>query len=121
MHRAKRLHTVSVKLIACALVLAFVAIGAIGVVLPIIPGLLFLAIAAFIAARHFPSIDARLRKHRAIARRMHWADRFTALDFTAKVRVAGWLCAKMVIDAVALIVSVARRLIGSGTRAAPRR
>lgn len=56
------------KLIAAAVVLGCLAIGLLGLLLPIIPGLLFLAIALVIAAGHFPSIDATLRRNRTLGR-----------------------------------------------------
>jgi uncharacterized membrane protein YbaN (DUF454 family) len=97
------------------LVLACVVIGVAGLVLPVIPGLLFLAIAAYIAARQFPSFDARLRSHRAIARHMGNADRFGRLSLGAKVQVAGWLCLKAIAEGFASLKSLVAKL-GSGLR-----
>jgi hypothetical protein len=98
------------KVIACVLVLACVALGVVGLVLPIIPGLLFLAIAAFIAARHFPRVDARLRRHRAIVKHLNHADRFRHLSIPRKMRLAGWLSVKMLLDSVALVGSFVAKL-----------
>ena len=93
------------KIIPCVVVLACVVVGAAGLVLPIIPGLLFLAIAAFIAAKHFPWVDTRLRRHRAIGKHLNNADRFRNLSISEKVQIAGWLCVKMLVDGLAFIGS----------------
>jgi uncharacterized membrane protein YbaN (DUF454 family) len=93
------------KVIASLVVLICIAVGLVGLVLPVIPGVLFLAIAALIAARHFPSVDARLRKHRALGRHMQTADGFFRLGFALQIQVVGWLCARMLLDGVAFIAA----------------
>lgn len=57
----------SAKLIALAFVVVFVVLGIIGLVLPIIPGLLFLIVAAWLVGRHFPGFSRRLRGNRTLA------------------------------------------------------
>ncbi|HEX5419430.1 MAG TPA: DUF454 family protein, partial [Gammaproteobacteria bacterium] len=89
------------KLIACVLIAACVVLGALGLVLPIIPGLLFLALAALLAAKHFPWLDERLRRHRALRRHLDDADRFIGLKFAAKLRMAGWLGLKVIAGSLA--------------------
>ena len=105
----------SQKVIACVLVLACVVVGVAGLVLPIIPGLLFLLIAAFIAAKHFPWVDTRLRSHRAIGKHLNNADRLRKLSLPEKVQVAGWLCLKMLVDGLAFVSSLVAKL-GSASR-----
>ncbi len=100
----------SQKITSFVLMLACAAIGVVGLVLPIIPGLLFLAIAAFFAAKHFPSVDARLRAHRGISRHLDNADRFRNLSLPAKVQVAGWLFLKMVVEGLTLVKSFVAKL-----------
>jgi uncharacterized membrane protein YbaN (DUF454 family) len=97
------------KLIACVLIAVCVAVGALGLVLPIIPGLLFLALGAVIAAKHFPWLDRRLRGHRALGKHLDDADRFFDLGFSAKLRVAGWLCLKVAIDSLAAMSALMRK------------
>lgn len=82
------------KGVAAVAVAACVAVGVVGLVLPVIPGLLFLAIAVLIAARYFPAFGARLRGHRVLARHMSRADAFCRLRLAAKIRLAGLLCLK---------------------------
>jgi uncharacterized membrane protein YbaN (DUF454 family) len=91
-------------------VVACVVVGTAGLVLPIIPGLLFLVIAAFIAAKHFPWVDTRLRSHRAVGKHLHNADRFRNLSLADKVQVAGWLCVKALVEGVASIGSFVAKL-----------
>lgn len=86
------------KLLAAMAVLALVAAGLIGLVLPVIPGLLFLALAGLVVARHVPSVDARLRRHRSLGRQMHRVDRFFDLDLRDQVRVAGLVTLKGALD-----------------------
>ncbi|HEX6998614.1 MAG TPA: DUF454 family protein [Gammaproteobacteria bacterium] len=104
---------VSGKLLALLLVPVFVAVGLAGLVLPIIPGLLFLGIAAYVAARHFPALDARLRRHRALGRHLSVADRLRHASLSAKVRVAGWLCVKMLLDGLGLVASLVAKVRGA--------
>jgi uncharacterized membrane protein YbaN (DUF454 family) len=58
----------SLKLVAALAVLTLVAIGLLGLLLPIIPGLLFLGIATVIAAHYFPGVDAWLHRNRTVGR-----------------------------------------------------
>jgi uncharacterized membrane protein YbaN (DUF454 family) len=98
------------KLIACLLVLIFLAVGAVGLILPIIPGLLFLAIAAVVAAKHSSSIDRLLRRSPALAGYLDSADGFVDLTFWRKVQFGCLLCLKMSIDGIAFVVSVVTKL-----------
>jgi uncharacterized membrane protein YbaN (DUF454 family) len=110
MKKRNPIGSLSGKTIACMLVLACIALGVIGLVLPIIPGLVFLAIAALIAARHFPSVDARLRRHRALGRHLNTADGFFELNLSEKMQIAGWYCVKMFLETVAFIRSLVAKL-----------
>lgn len=114
LHRAGQLPG---KIVAACIVLAFVVIGMIGIVLPVIPGLVFLALAALVAARHVPWIDARLRRHHAFGPRMHRVDRFFRLRFVDQVRVAALLSVKCTLDVLDRVGAwLARRATGSRMR-----
>ena len=104
--------SVPAKIVASVLVLACVAIGIVGLVLPIIPGLIFLAIAAVIAARYYPSVHALMRRHRATARHLHAADSFARLSPAEKFQIAGWYCAKLVLDGLAQARALLAKLRG---------
>jgi len=60
-------NNVTAKLIACAVIVACLALGVLGLLLPILPGLLFLAVAAMIAARLSPAFASTLRRSPTLA------------------------------------------------------
>ena len=101
------------KLIACVLIVLFLAIGLVGLILPIIPGLLFLAIAALIAARHSVTVERMVRRNRTMSGYLDSTDGFLALSAGEKIQFGAWLCLKMLIDGVAFVVSAAAKLFGA--------
>lgn len=102
-HRIQTDHTPQAKLLACALVLACLLLGVVGLVLPIVPGVLFLAIAGLVAARYFPSIRRRLSRNAAIGRHLERADGILDLPFWRKVQVACLLVAKAALEGIARV------------------
>ncbi|HUF73303.1 MAG TPA: DUF454 family protein [Gammaproteobacteria bacterium] len=100
------------KLIACLLIVICFAVGAVGLVLPVIPGLLFLAIALMIVARYFPSIDRRLRRNRTIGSYLESSDGFGGLSFGKKIQYGCLLCLRLFVDAVAFVVYAVSKLLG---------
>lgn len=101
------------RLAAYAIVIVCVVVGVAGLVLPIIPGLLFLAIAAVLVARRFPSLAHRLRSHRTMGRHFDSADRFVDLSLAQQLLVGALFCAKMVLQGAALVCSVGGKLLNS--------
>ena len=99
------------KVVACLLVAVFLAIGAMGLILPIIPGLLFLAIAAIVAAKHSSTVDRLLRRNRTMSGYLDSADRFSSLSFPQKIQFGCLLCLKMLIDGVAFVVAAVMKLV----------
>ena len=114
------LDNATTKLIAIAVIVACLALGAIGLILPLIPGLLFLAIAAVIAAKLSPAFERTLRRNATLAGYLDRTDGFLALPPGKKVQVACWLALKMLIDAVALLVAGITRLVKAVERAPSR-
>jgi uncharacterized membrane protein YbaN (DUF454 family) len=108
--QANPIDSATAKLIAIVLVLAFLAVGLAGLLLPIIPGLLFLAIAAVIAAKHLPALERALRRNATLGGYLDTADGFVGLPFWKKVQLGALLCLKMLIDGVAFVVVAAARL-----------
>lgn len=104
--------SMTTKLIACLLIVICFAVGAVGLILPIIPGLLFVAIALIVAARYFPSIDRRLRKSRTMRSYLDSADGFSGLSFMKKLQYGCLLCLRLFVDAVAFLVCVVSKLLG---------
>lgn len=100
------------KLAACLLILVCVALGVVGLIVPVVPGLVFLALAVVIVARHFPSLGRRLRRNRTIGVHLERVDRFLDLRFWSKVQVAGLICAKLLLDGLAFVSALVTRLAG---------
>jgi uncharacterized membrane protein YbaN (DUF454 family) len=113
----RTLDHVTAKLVACAVIVACLALGAIGLLLPIIPGLLFLAVAAAVAAKLSPAFESTLRRNATLAGYLDRTDGFLELPLGKKIRVAALLCVKMTIDGVALLVSLVMRLVKAAERA----
>ena len=108
---------VPAKLIACAIIVACLALGAIGLILPLIPGLLFLGVAALVAAKLSPPFDRMLRQNPTLSGYLDRTDGFLDLPFGKKIQVACLLCVKALMDGLALLVSVVMRLVKAAERA----
>jgi uncharacterized membrane protein YbaN (DUF454 family) len=109
--------TVTAKVIAVGVIVACLALGAIGLIVPIIPGLLFIALACVVAAKLSPSFERTLRRYPTLAGYLDKTDGFVALPLGQKIRVALLLGVKMLVDGVALLVSGVMRLIRAAERA----
>lgn len=108
------------KLTAVLLIAACLVVGAIGILLPIIPGFLFLGIAALVAARHFPAMDGWLRRNRGLGRHLDRADDYLALGLWRKVQLAGLVCVKLTIDGLVALTAGVRKLLELSRRPARR-
>ncbi len=108
---------VSAKVIACAVIVACLALGAVGLILPIIPGLLFLLIAAVVAAKLSPAFNRTLRQNETIRGYLDRTDGFVELPLGKKIQVAGLLCVKMLVDGLALLVVGVMKLVRAAERA----
>lgn len=100
-----------IKLLALVILLLCVAIGMAGIILPVIPGLLFLALALLIAARLCPPLGRRLRRNSTFAPYMERTDHFARLSLQGKVKFAAWFALKIVWDTFALGLHYAGRFI----------
>ena len=109
--------SLSTKLIACAVIIACLALGALGLILPLLPGLLFLAIAAVVAAKLSPTFERMLRQSPTLSGYLDRTDGFAALSWGKKLQVACLLCVKVLIDGVALLVAGVMRLVRAAERA----
>jgi uncharacterized membrane protein YbaN (DUF454 family) len=107
---------VTTKLIACAVIVACLVIGGIGLLLPIVPGLLFIAIAAVVAAKLSPAFEQTLRRNPTLAGYLDRTDGFVELPLGQKIRVGGLLCVKMLIDGVAVLVAFVSRVVKAAER-----
>jgi uncharacterized membrane protein YbaN (DUF454 family) len=99
------------KVIACVVILACLAIGLAGLILPIIPGLLFLGLAALIAARHSPALERLFRSNATLSGYLDRTEGFLDLPLGQKVQLGLLLCLKMLIDTVAFVVTFVAKLV----------
>lgn len=99
------------KIAACGVVAVCVAAGAVGLVLPIIPGLLFLVIAAVIVVRTFPATAAWLRRHRTLGGYVDKGERVLDLPPRQQLKLAGLVCVKAVVDGAAFVGARLTKLV----------
>lgn len=100
------------RLLAFICVLVCLVFGLAGLLLPIIPGLLFLVLALMIAARHIPSLDRWLRRHPTMRAYLDSGQGFFRLGWLEKLRFIFYLCLKICIDALAMLFSLLFKLLG---------
>jgi uncharacterized membrane protein YbaN (DUF454 family) len=100
------------RLIAVFLIVLCFSLGVVGLILPIIPGLLLVAVALMLVARFFPAIDRQLRKSRTIRSYLDSADGFRVLSWPKKLQYGGLLCLRLFIDTVAFCVYAASKFLG---------
>ncbi len=85
----------------------FVFAGVLGLIIPIIPGLLFLALAAVLVIKVFPSVRRMLGNPAFLARTERRVDAMGDLGWSGRARLAGL----MVLDALAEVMSAAVGLV----------
>lgn len=109
--QAQWLGGIASKLIAVLLIIICFAVGAVGLVLPVIPGLLFVAIALMIVAKCFPSLRQHMRKSRTMRSYIDSAEGFGALSFGRKLQYGCLLCVRVFVDTVAFVVYGVSKLL----------
>jgi uncharacterized membrane protein YbaN (DUF454 family) len=97
------------KVISFACILFFVVLGVIGILLPILPGLLFLFIAALIASRHFPALAFCLEQNRYTYKAMRVSNGFMDLNWWDKTRLCFWGTIKVTIDGINWALELLRK------------
>ena len=100
------------KILGFVLILVFIALGILGILLPILPGLVFLLIAALIASRHFPALAFLLEQNRYARKCLRMSNSFLDLGYWDKTRLCFWGMVKISVDGVSWSV----RLLQSGWR-----
>jgi uncharacterized membrane protein YbaN (DUF454 family) len=118
---ANPLDNATAKLIACVVILVCLAIGLAGLILPIIPGLLFLGLAALIAARHSPALERLFRSNATLSGYLDRTEGFLDLPLGKKVQLGLLLCLKMLIDTVAFVVTFMAKLVRDVTSSSGQR
>jgi uncharacterized membrane protein YbaN (DUF454 family) len=92
-------------LLALCLLLLCVAIGMVGLILPIIPGFLFLMLGALLAARLFPALERRLGRYTWFRNYLDKTRQFEGLTWRGKAQLTAWLVVRLLVDAVLVIVA----------------
>ena len=88
------------KIFVIIQILAMVALGILGLLIPVIPGLIFLLAAALIAARYFPALESRLHRNRYSAECMRLSNSFFNLDIWDRARLCFWSTLKFTLNGV---------------------
>lgn len=104
------------KIIACIFIVLFLALGLLGLIMPIIPGLLFLAIAAMITANISPVADRWLRKSSTMRGYLDSGAGFSNLTFWGKTQYSCWLLLKVFIDSIVFIIAVVAKTLSFASR-----
>lgn len=107
---------VSTKLIACGVIAVCLLLGVAGLILPLIPGLLFLGIAAVVAAKVSPKFRDMLRQNDTLRGYLDRTDGFTGLPLAEQMKLGGLLFLKMLIDGVAVLVASLMKLVRAAER-----
>ena len=111
----------SAKLLAAALVPVLLVLGLAGLVLPVLPGLVFLALAACAIAKLSPSAERWFRRSAAVGGLLDATDRFADLPLGAKLRLVPLLAARALLRAAAVVAAVGGRLSDRGVPSGERR
>jgi uncharacterized membrane protein YbaN (DUF454 family) len=99
------------KLLALVIFFLCIALGVVGVILPIIPGLLFFAFAAMLAATLFPGVGAQLRKVPGVAPYLDSSHGFADLSWPRKCRFVLWITAKVMVDSLVVLWLAMAKLV----------
>ena len=98
----------SAKLLVFIVIAACLALGFIGLILPIVPGLLFLAIAALLLAPYVPALGDCMRRSPIMSRYMDDADRLRMLDLGDQIRLGCLMSLRMLLDGARFCLAFVR-------------
>ena len=107
---------VSTKLIAAGVIVVCLLLGLAGLILPLIPGLLFLGLAAIVAAKLSPRFGETLRQNDTLRGYLDRTEGFSELPLDGKIKLAGLLFVKALIDGVALLVAGVMKVLKAAER-----
>ena len=93
------------------IVAACIVLGLLGLVLPIIPGLLLLALAAVLVARRSPAVRHRLSRHDGIRRCLDEADRVLETDTATRIKLGLLYAARAAVEGTEIAVQALARLL----------
>jgi len=99
------------KVIAGIVVVACLVVGVAGLVLPIIPGIVFLGIAALIVARFSPALERAMRRSPTLGGYLDQTAGFERLSLPRQIKLAAWLTLKALVDSVTWFIAACARLL----------
>jgi len=88
------------KALCTVLIAICVVIGVIGLVLPIIPGILFLFIAAFLLAKISPRFETIFKGTSALGKMRKFRRSVTALSIPQRLKLSFWVAARTLVNTV---------------------
>lgn len=97
------------KIICWVVMLVCLVIGFAGIILPVIPGLLFLVFAAVAAARLSPAIERYLKKNQEIRVYLNQFSRVGRLGAGGKIKFSLLLCLRLFVESTAYTINLCRR------------
>ena len=107
---------VSTKLVAAGVIVVCLLLGFAGLILPLIPAFLFLGVAAIVAAKFSPRFAETLRQSETLRGYLDRTDGFADLPLNQKLKLAGLLFVKALIDGVAFLVAGVMKLLKAAER-----
>jgi uncharacterized membrane protein YbaN (DUF454 family) len=107
------------KLLALLFLGLCLALGVLGVLLPLLPGVVFFGFAALIAAWLCPPLRQVLQRQPQLSPYLDATDGFVALPWRRRLRVIGWVGLKFVVDSFRLLVEALACLIAFAGRSRP--
>ena len=106
------------------LLLLCVGLGMVGLILPIVPGLLFLALAAMLASNMFPAFGLFVRRTPWLAKLLtpylENSHGFCRLSGQGKLRFLLWFCARVLVDSFMMLWRVLAQVVDFVSKDKPR-
>ena len=99
------------KVAAGVAILACLIVGVLGLVLPIIPGIVFLGLAALIAARWSPALERAMRRNATLGGYLDKTAGFERLSLLRQIELGAWLTLKAIVDSVTWAIAACARLL----------
>ena len=100
------------KLFQLLLIALCLLLCVVGIILPVLPGLLFLALACVAAARLSPRVESWMRRNRSLAGYLKSSRGFSRLSTGGKCRYFFWMTLKVLWDSTAFTLRVIGRAAG---------
>jgi uncharacterized membrane protein YbaN (DUF454 family) len=107
---------VTTKLIAAGVIAVCLLLGVAGLILPLLPGLLFLGVAAIVAAKLSPRFAELLRRNETLRGYLDRTQGIGTLPLEEKLKLVGLLSLKALIDGVAFLIAGVMRLMKAAER-----